>query len=123
MEKDKKTTVGHPPIWTDVKVVEQIIKQYFEHEKEPTMSGLARALGMSRSSLYNYSQKDEFLDTIKEARIHIEEIYEKHLMYTSQPTGVIFALKNLGWKDRTDMTSGDKPLPSPIYGGESTKQV
>ncbi len=114
---------GRPPIWTNAAAVQDIINQYFNHEKRPSMSGLARALGISRSSLYNYAEKDEFLDTIKNARQRIEEIYEDMLLYTSSPTGVIFALKNLGWKDRTDLTTDDKPFPTPIYEGKSTESV
>lgn len=109
-DKPKKHAGGRPQSWTDVKVVEKIIDQYFKNQTKPTMSGLAEALDISRSTLYNYAEKDEFLDTIKKARQRIELIYEEMLLYNNAPTGVIFALKNTGWKDRTDVTSDDKPL-------------
>lgn len=112
--------VGRPLTWTDVEVVEKIIDQYFKNQNKPTMSGLAEALDISRATLYNYAERDEFLDTIRKARRRIELIYEELLIYGNAPTGVIFALKNGGWKDRTDLTTNDKDLPTPIYNGKST---
>lgn len=120
-DEPKRNPVGRPQAWTDVKVVEKIIDQYFKNQTKPTMSGLAEALDISRSSLYNYAEKDAFLDTIKKARQRIELIYEEMLIYNNAPTGVIFALKNTGWKDRTDVTTNDQTLPTPIYNGQSTK--
>ena len=122
MKNISKRPEGRPPTWTNKEVVQKIIEEYFKHEKQPTMSGLAAALDMSRQNLYNYAIKDEFFDTIKKARERIEEIYENLLIYSERPTGVIFALKNTGWKDRTDMTTNDKDIPSPIYNGKSTKE-
>lgn len=112
--------VGRPPTWSDAAVVGKIIDQYFKNQTKPTMAGLAEALDISRQTLYTYETKDEFVDTIKKARQRIEQIYEELLIYGNAPTGVIFALKNNGWKDRTDVTTNDKDMPSPIYGGKST---
>lgn len=117
---------GRPLTWTDLETLKKIIDQYFANQKHPTMSGLAEALDISRSTLYNYAERDEFLDTIKKARQKIELIYEELLIYReSTPTGVIFALKNLGWKDvqAIDHTTLGEKLPTPIYGGKSTKRV
>lgn len=117
-----KRPEGRPAIWTSPEVLEKLVDQYFEHEKQPTLAGLAVALDISRSTLYNYGAKDEFLDIIKKARERVERIYEGILIYGDKPTGVIFALKNMSWKDRTDVTTDDKPFPSPIYGGKSTSE-
>ena len=77
-----------------------------------SITGLALHLGfVSRQSMYDYELKDEFTYTIKKARTFIEREYEEALMY-GNTTGAIFALKNMGWKDRTDITSDDKPLES-----------
>jgi hypothetical protein len=104
---------GRPALWTDPAVLKKLIDTYFDSETKPTLAGLAVALGTSRSTLYNYAEKDEFLDIIKEARDKVLRIYEERLIYSNLPTGVIFALKNTGWKDRTDtdITSGGKPIP------------
>lgn len=111
---------GRPPIWTDPNDLQILVDKYFKEEKQPTLAGLAYALGISRASLYNYDKKDGFLDIIKRAREKVLDIYEKRLLYSNLPTGVIFALKNMGWKDRQDITTDDKPMPQPIYAGKST---
>lgn len=118
-----KNPVGRPATWTNPEVLAKLIDQYFKNQTKPTMAGLAEALDISRSSLYNYETKDEFLDTIKKARQRIELIYEDLLIYGGQPTGVIFALKNTGWKDRSDITTDDKEIPAPIYGGRAKDSI
>ncbi len=67
-----------------------------------TMSGLARRIGLDRKTLLNYSNKDEFFPTIKEARETVQEDVETRLM-EKQATGPIFNLKNnFGWIDKTE---------------------
>jgi hypothetical protein len=117
--EEVKNPVGRPAIWTDPKVLEKFISQYFENQKRPTLAGLAVALDIDRQTLYNYAKKDEFFDIIKKARDKVEAIYEEKLVYETNQTGVIFSLKNMGWKDRSDITTNDKDIPSPIYGGKS----
>lgn len=69
-----------------------------------TMSGLARHLGLCRQSLINYSEKDEFLDTIKEFREVVHENVEERLMSGVAQTGAIFNLKNnFDWKDKSEI--------------------
>lgn len=110
---------GRPPIWTDPDQLQQLVDQYFENDKQPTLAGLAYALGINRQTLYNYEKRDQFFDIVKRAREKVESIYEDRLLYSSSPTGVIFALKNMGWKDRSDVTTNDKDIPTPILGGGS----
>jgi len=77
-----------------------------------SVTGLALALKTSRETLINYENRDEFFDTIKEAKSKIENFLELQLNSTS-PTGTIFNLKNnYGWKDKneTDITSGGDAL-------------
>jgi hypothetical protein len=76
-------------------------------ERQPrekvTVSGLAFHLGFdSRQSLYDYEEKEEFSYIVKKARLRVEMSYEERL---SEPacTGAIFALKNMGWKDKTEV--------------------
>lgn len=112
---------GRPSLWVNPEVLKKLIDEYFEHEKEPTLAGLACALDIARSTLYEYSKKDGFSDILKKSRQKVEAHYEKRLIYSGRPTGVIFALKNMGWTDRQgiDHTTKDKPLPIPIMGGLS----
>jgi len=102
---------GRPRIWTSPEVLEKLVDNYFDTEKHPTLAGLACALDISRHTLYNYEDRDEFLHIIKKARERVERLYEELLVYGGSPTGVIFALKNMSWADsaKTDITSkGDK---------------
>lgn len=77
-----------------------------------TITGLALYLGFNdRQSLYDYQEKGEFTCIVKKARTLIECEYEKRLAGQS-PTGAIFALKNMGWKDKTELQhSGDQESP------------
>jgi len=68
----------------------------------PTVTGLALYLGFaSRQSFYDYENRDKFSYTIKKARTFIEKHYEE-MLQVGNTTGAIFALKNLGWKDKTE---------------------
>lgn len=82
----------------------------------PTITGLALFLGFeSRQSFYDYEEKPEFSYTVKRARMAIESQYEKNLHGTS-PTGSIFALKNMGWRDKveTGFTDNDGNDVQPV---------
>ena len=78
------------------------IDEYFATEQKPTIAGLAVFLEMDRQTLYNYRERDEFFDILKRAVNKVEAKYEGRLIYENNPTGVIFALKNMGWKDKTE---------------------
>lgn len=68
----------------------------------PTITGLAYYLGFeSRQSFYDYEEKPEFSYTIKRARLFIEKEYEEQLS-VGNTVGAIFALKNMGWKDKNE---------------------
>ncbi len=110
---------GRPLIWKDPAVLKKLVDNYFENETKPTLSGLALALDIDRKTLFNYGEKDQFFPIVKNARDKIEKIYENILIYGDKPTGVIFALKNMTWRDNQaiDHTTNGKELPSPIYGG------
>ena len=74
----------------------------------PTVNGLALFLGFcDRHSLYEYQEKEEFTTIIKRARACIEGHYEFSLN-GKNATGAIFALKNMGWADRQEITHNDK---------------
>lgn len=123
-KKTPKNKGGRPPIWTSAKVLQKLIDNYFESEKRPTLAGLAYALDISRATLYNYEKKSKFLDTIKKARRRIEKIYEEYLIHHERPTGVIFALKNMGWADKTetDITSKGEKLSIGVISYEGKKK-
>ena len=101
--------VGRPKIFNDVKDVEEKINAYFnyceEKEKPYTMSGLAYYLGISRQTLVNYSNQDQFFDTIKKARDRVQmQLEENALSNKANPTFTIFNLKNnFDWKDSNEV--------------------
>jgi hypothetical protein len=68
-----------------------------------TISGIAYFLGFSaRQSFYDYENRVEFSDIIKKARLRIEMNYEENLI-DKACTGSIFALKNMGWSDKSEI--------------------
>jgi hypothetical protein len=68
----------------------------------PTITGLMLYLGFeSRQSFYDYAEKGQFSYALQRIRLMIECKYEQNLHGTT-PTGSIFALKNMGWKDKTE---------------------
>ena len=105
--------VGRPKIFNDVKEVEEKINAYFnyceEKEKPYTMSGLAYYLGISRQTLVNYSNQDQFFDTIKKARDRVQmQLEENALSNKANPTLTILKLKNnLDRKDRIEQSSSE----------------
>ena len=83
--------------------MQEKIDEYFNTSSVFTISGLAYFLGFeSRQSFYDYEQREAFSYTVKRARTRIEVNYEEKLQGTT-PTGSIFALKNLGWKDKSEV--------------------
>lgn len=109
------TNNGRPPIYSNAEDLNNAMIEYFD-SVEPivddkgnktykyTTTGLALFLGFeSRQSLYDYDKKgQDFSYIIKRALLVIENKYEEALSLTS-PTGAIFALKNMGWKDKTEV--------------------
>lgn len=107
---------GRPPKFDTPEQLEQAIKEYFTNDNKPfTITGIALWLGFcDRQSLYDYEKKPEFSCMIKEARLRVENAYEEKLS-ANNPTGSIFALKNMGWRDKvetgfTDTEGKDRPV-------------
>ncbi len=87
--------------------VVEYLESYHSDEKnpligyKPTTTGLALWLGFkSRQSLYDYKEKKEYSYIIKKALLFIEMEYEQ-LLESKGSTGAIFALKNMGWSDKS----------------------
>lgn len=98
---------GRPRKISEKEELQNKINNYFEEcekNKEPyTITGLCMALDICRDTLCEYAKKDEFSDTIKKAKLKVENYLEKHLITDSGTTGIIFNLKNnFGWKDKQE---------------------
>lgn len=135
MGDTQKHPGGRPPLYTSEDELKRIIDEYFDYcdnriqrvysaksdgvieiiDPAPyTMSGLARALDMSRDTLVEYSKKDQFSDTIRRARNRVHEDVERRLMEGKAQTGAIFNLKNnFGWKDKSEVDQNIR-LPKPL---------
>lgn len=127
-------SAGRPPLYNTPEEMSAAIEEYFMPEVEDittvksatgkivtktgnksrqprekvTISGLAYHLGFeSRQSFYDYEEKPEFTYIIKRARIRVEISYEERLAENAC-TGAIFALKNMGWRDKTEQESYGK---------------
>ncbi len=112
---------GRPAKFDNPEDLQKKVDEYFDWAKQEnngikTITGLALFLGFeSRQSIYDYEKDGTFSYIIKNARLRVEEGYEERL-HTSTPTGAIFALKNMGWKDKveTGFTDNDGKDVSPV---------
>jgi hypothetical protein len=113
---------GRPPIFENVEALENSIHDYFTNGVKkrkvvvgkapnqqvveievPTITGLCYYIGFeSRQSFYDYELRPEFSYTVKRARLFIEQEYEEQLI-TGNTVGAIFALKNMGWRDKKEV--------------------
>ncbi len=100
--------MGRPLIFKTKEELEAKVNEYFEYcegyGKPLTMSGLAYFLNVDRQTIINYSNREDYFDTIKRARERVLMDTEERLQTSGQPTtGIIFALKNnYDWKDKVE---------------------
>lgn len=99
--------VGRPRIYNDVEELSRACEQYFTNclttALRPTVTGLALWLGFAdKTTLYEYRDRQEFSYSIKTSLTMIENALEQKLENNSV-AGIIFALKNMGWKDKQEL--------------------
>jgi len=104
MTEEGKNKVGRPLKFKTVKALREAIEEYFEStpKDEWTITGLALALDTSRKVLVEYEGRDEYSNTIKKAKLIVENGYEIDLKKHGR-SGTIFALKNFDWTDKQDL--------------------
>lgn len=119
---------GRPPIFDSPEAMAEAIDEYFTKRKEDklpaTTQGLALALGFnSRQSLLNYEgYSDEFLDTIKKAKLRIEDDKVTGAMIGKyNPAVTIFDLKNN--HDHKDKTEVDNQTTITNFSSMSTEDL
>lgn len=109
--------VGRPLKFETPELLEEKINEYFEvtPKDEWTITGLALALDTSRKVLCEYDEKDGYSNSIKKARLKVENGYEIDLKKHGR-SGTIFALKNFDWKDKneTDITTQGEKLQTGV---------
>lgn len=126
--------VGRPPIFQNAQDLANAIDGYFKTGVKirkivvgkapntqvveipvPTITGLCYHIGFeSRQSFYDYELKPEFSYTVKRARLFIEVEYEEQLTM-GNTVGAIFALKNMGWRDKQETEISGKDGAPPAF--------
>ena len=106
------TTNGRPPTFATPEDLEKKCNEYLvycvENEEKPTITGMTLFVGFcSRASWDDYDKRQDFSYIVKRAKMTIENSYE-----VSGGTFDIFALKNMGWKDKSEVElGGDVNIP------------
>ncbi len=108
---------GQPPKFNSVEELQAKIDRYYSEceakELPYTITGLCLALDITRQTLLNYQNKDEYFDTIKKAKLKCENYAEQQLFTGKNVAGVIFNMKNnYGWVDKIEnKITGDEDAP------------
>ena len=115
----EKRGVGHPLKFKSARELEKKGLVYFreckKRKEQITITGLALALGTNRQTLCNYEENEghpEYVDAIKKLKATVEHAYELSMWKANNPAAGVFALKNMGWTDRTDLDITAKLRPS-----------
>lgn len=90
----------YPPEQKTAAGKKRIAREQKLWDGEPaTIAGLALFLGFtSKQEFEAYEDTGKHAHILKRARLRVEAAYEARLYQT--PTGVIFALKTMGWNDK-----------------------
>lgn len=95
--------------------VDAYVQECKDEGKPVTWTGLALGMGFGgRFNIDQYAHYPGFEHSVQRARTIVEHNYELRL-HSGSPTGAIFALKNMGWRDdrAMDMTSSDGSMAAP----------
>ena len=101
---------GRPLKFKNPQVLADAINEYLNNtlREEWTVTGLALAVGTNKVTLNDYAEKEGYSEIVKEAKLYVENSYELSLRKSGK-TGDIFALKNFGWVDKTEVDSKVTP--------------
>ena len=96
--------VGRPLKIESPEQMEKILNEYFSttEENKITLTGICLALDLDKNNFYEYEKREGYEKIVKRARMIVENSYEMSLRENGR-TGDIFALKNFGWKDKTEI--------------------
>jgi hypothetical protein len=98
---------GRPRIYDSPDELELKCQEYIgycnEKKERPTITGACLFLDFcDKTTLYDYRDRPEFSHSIKRLLLYVENGYEIALQ-SNAVTGSIFALKNMGWKDKQEV--------------------
>lgn len=98
--------MARPFKWKNAKEILDLAEVYFKETdlKKQSITGLALALKTNRETFNEYGKRDdEFGKAVKYIKARIEFAYEQRGLERGNAFD-IFALKNLGWTDRQEIT-------------------
>lgn len=110
-------SVGRPLKFETVEALQEQIDDYFNvtPKTEWTWTGLAMHLDTSRETLREYKERKEYVDPLRRALLKVENGYEIDAKREGK-AGSIFALKNFGWKDKTEV---DQTVTATVKAGNT----
>ena len=96
-----------------------------EQKHLPKIESFALYINVNKSTLYDWKKLyPEFSNALDRLMLkQAEQLIDDGIYGGKEVNATIVKLllqNNHGMKERTDQTSGDKPLPTPIYGSKST---
>lgn len=112
--------MARPAKCGDAKSLQKKIDSYFDKcdadKVQPTISGLTYHMGYEdRQSFYDLKHNPKFSCVIKKSLTKLASRWEALLGRGCNNGGAMFWLKNHGWSDHLDITSGgDKLQPAQI---------
>lgn len=95
-----------------------------EQTELPMVEGFAVYLGVSKRVLYNWSKEHkDFMHALRKIKVaQLLQLVNDGIYGGKEVNATIVKLmlqNNHGMKERKDVTSDDKILPTPIYGGKA----
>jgi hypothetical protein len=90
-------------------------KKIWDRDPEPaTFAGFAVHLGFSSlQALDAYIEAGKYNETLKFGHLRVEASYERKL-HAQSATGAIFALKNRGWNERSEVKQQTAEFPKTL---------
>ena len=106
-----KNPGGRPRKFTDAESLYNSGMEYIDkvlgNGEHLTFTGLCIALDTTRETFGDYEsgkyddKNNRFSDSVKRLKQRCEN-YAENKLFANNPTGAIFALKNYGWKDKSE---------------------
>lgn len=98
---------GRPRVFTTPEEMGLAVDRYLNlcisHRTPPTYTGMILALGLSSKLAFRkYREYEGYAEEVDRAELLIEHEYEKRLNTATSATAPIFALKQFGWRDKTE---------------------
>lgn len=122
-----RENIGRPQKWESPEQLEKLAIAYFEdcftYKRPITITGLAIALGTTRTTLIDYEDETghrskEFSNIVKILKHYCEHYAEETMFTARNPAGAIFALKNYGWRDTPSVVIHNQQalvVPAELY--------